>query len=54
MSLSILGHAKDYRTGTHIVYANASIPGYLSLIGENFDTFAIQRRRERHKAYERM
>lgn len=52
--IEILGTAQDIRTQTNVVYAKLSIPDYLTLVGENFDEFAIQRRREKHKAYDRL
>jgi hypothetical protein len=53
-SLKILGKTKDLRTNTNVVYAQINISDYLDLVGEDFDRFAIQRRREKHKAYKRM
>ena len=54
MSLQFLGNATDLRTNTPVVYAKASVQSYLSLIGDDFEAFSIQRRREKHKAYGRM
>ena len=54
MKIEILGHARDLRTNTTVVYAKLSIPDYLSLVGEEFAEFEIQRRREKHKAYKRL
>jgi hypothetical protein len=53
-SLNIIGYNKDYRTDTSVIYAQISIPEYLKLVGENFDEFGIQRKRESHKGYERL
>lgn len=53
-SLQIIGKAKDLRTGTNIIYAQIEISEYLDLVGEDFDRFEIQRKREKHKAYNRM
>lgn len=54
MSIKIVDIVKDVRTNTPVIYAVASIAGYLGLIGADFENFLIQRRREKHKAYERM
>lgn len=52
--MDILGIATDYRTNTPVIYASVPIDEYLDLIGDDFEAFSIQRRREKHKAYERM
>lgn len=52
--LRVLGKARDIRTGTPVVYAQALIADFLALVGPDFDRFSIQRRREKHRAYERM
>lgn len=54
MTLKVIGHTQDLRTGTYVIYAQASINSYLDLVGSGFDEFEIQRRRVHHKAYERM
>lgn len=54
MDLNILGVFTDLRTDTPVVYCQLSIPDYFTLIGEDFDKFSIQRRREKHPAYSRM
>ncbi|MGV9013447.1 MAG: hypothetical protein ACOH13_12710 [Flavobacteriales bacterium] len=54
MSLEFLGTAIDLRTTTPVVYAKAPIQDYLALVGEDFEAFGIQRRREKHKSYRRM
>lgn len=54
MDLEILGKTKDLRTNTDIVYGQISINDYLILIGDNYDQYGIQRRKEKHKAYSRM
>ena len=54
MKVEVIGTAKDIRTNTPVVYAKVSIPDYLELVGEDFETFTIQRRREKHKFYARM
>lgn len=52
--LKILGLAQDNRTHTPVVYAQIPICEFLPLVGPEFESFAIQRRREKHKTYERM
>jgi hypothetical protein len=52
--LRILGLAQDNRTQTPVVYAQIPISEFLPLVGPEFESFAIQRRREKHKTYERM
>lgn len=54
MNFSIIGHTKDLRTNTFIIYAQIGIDDYLTLVGEKFADFFIQRKREKHKAYARM
>jgi hypothetical protein len=54
MNISIIGHTKDLRTNAHIIYALASIDDYLVLVGDKFDEFDMQRKEEKHKAYQRM
>lgn len=52
--LEVLGISKDVRTNTHVVYAQLPVQDYLDLVGSEFHEFYIQRKREKHKAYERM
>lgn len=54
MALEILGASKDLRTNTHVVYAQLAVNEYLELVGSEFHEFYIQRKREKHKAYDRM
>jgi hypothetical protein len=54
MDINIIGYGRDHRTNTPVVYAQMAIPDYLGLVGEEFNTFAIQRKREKHKGYSRM
>ncbi len=53
-SLEIIGYTKDFRTDTNILYAQISISEYLELVGKDFDRFEIQRKREKHKGYNRL
>lgn len=55
MPLVLLGNPQiDLRTKTPVIYAQMPIREYLDLVGEDFDKFSIQRRREKHPAYARM
>lgn len=54
MRVHIRGSAKDLRTDTPVIYAQMTVPDYLEMVGEDFENFAIQRRREKHRAYDRM
>ncbi|MFD0751414.1 hypothetical protein ACFQZS_14785 [Mucilaginibacter calamicampi] len=53
-SLKVIGQTKDYRTKTDVLYAQIKIEDYLSLVGKDFDRFEIQRKREKHKGYNRL
>jgi len=53
-SLKIIGNTKDLKTNTNIIYAQIDLVEYLNFVGEDFDRFGIQRRRETHKGYSRM
>ena len=52
--MKILGKAIDQRTKTRVVYAQLAVDEYLELVGPHFDEFAIQRRREKHRGYDRL
>ena len=52
--MEILGKTKDLRTNTEILYVQLTVNEYLEVIGDKFDEFGIQRKREKFKAYERM
>lgn len=52
--MKVIGKTKDLRTNTPVLYAQMSISDYLALVGDEFDQFEIQRKREKHKAYDRM
>lgn len=54
MNFKIIGNATDKRTGALVLYAQATIEAYLSLIGPEFDAFKIQRKRVQHRGYARM
>lgn len=54
MSLKILGYTKDCRTNTNVVYAEIKISDYLGLVGNDFDRFEIQRKRQDPKKYTRL
>ncbi|WP_081378599.1 hypothetical protein [Novacetimonas hansenii] len=52
--MKIIGEGRDLRSGTQILYAQVSPDDYLSIVGEDYGGFAIQRKRETHKAYSRL
>jgi hypothetical protein len=52
--MKILGKTTDQRTNTRVVYSQMTVDDYLDLVGKDFDEFAIQRRREKHRGYERL
>lgn len=52
--MKILGTALDLRTNTPVIYAQIPISRLLEIVGSDFGSFAIQRRREKHKAYDRL
>jgi hypothetical protein len=54
VSIRIIGHTRDLRTNTDVLYAISSIPEFLHLVGDNFADFEIQRTRVEHRAYKRM
>lgn len=54
MDLKVIGLARDLRTSTPVVYAQLAVANYLEVVGDEFENFSIQRRRESHKAYQRL
>lgn len=52
--MRIIGEGKDLRSNTRIVYAQVTPTEYLGIVGEDYGSFAIQRKRETHKAYGRL
>ncbi|MBB3897679.1 hypothetical protein [Roseococcus suduntuyensis] len=54
MQLKVIGLARDLRTSTPVVYAQMAVADYLNIVGNEFENFSIQRRRESHKAYQRL
>lgn len=52
--MKLLGSALDLRTQTPVIYAQVPISKLLDIVGPDFSDFAIQRRREKHKAYDRL
>ncbi len=53
-SLKIISYTKDLRTNTNVVYAQINIVEYTKLVGDDFDRFGIQRKKEKHKGYNRL
>lgn len=54
MTFEYLGKTKDLRTEANVVYCKCSIPEYLNIVGTDFENFSIQRKKETHKAYQRL
>lgn len=54
MSFNVLGQTTDHRTKAKVLYCKCSINDYLKLVGDDFENFTIQRKRESHKAYQRL
>ncbi|MGF1842293.1 hypothetical protein L4C39_03735 [Vibrio clamense] len=54
MPFEYLGKTKDLRTGANVVYCKCSILEYLNIVGTDFENFSIQRKKEAHKAYQRL
>ncbi|MBX3543563.1 hypothetical protein [Chelatococcus sp.] len=54
MDLKVIGLARDLRTSTPVAYAQLPVSDYLEVVGDEFENFSIQRRRENHKAYQRL
>ena len=52
--MKIIATTKDLRSGADVIYCQAPIEDYLTIVGENFEEFFIQRRREKHRAYQRL
>lgn len=53
-TLEVIGFTKDFRTNTNVVYCQISIQEYFTLIGENYNKFQLQRRKEKHRGYKRL
>ncbi|MGE6468591.1 hypothetical protein [Serratia proteamaculans] len=54
MTFEVIGTTKDLKSGTHVIYCQASLNKYLDIVGEDFGEFTLQRKRETHKAYKRL
>ena len=54
MSFQIIGKTKDLKSGADVIYVQSSINKYLEIVGSDFENFSIQRKREKHKAYQRL
>jgi hypothetical protein len=54
MPFTILGSTVDQRTNANVIYCKCSVEEYLALIGDDFEGFSIQRKRESHRAYSRL
>ncbi len=53
-SFKIIGFTKDFRTNTNVIYAQILVQEYFELIGENYNKFQLQRKREVHRGYKRL
>ena len=53
-TLRIIGYTKDFRTNTNVLYCQISIVEYFNFVGENYNNFQLQRRKETHKGYKRL
>jgi hypothetical protein len=53
-SFKILGETRDLRTNTIVLYAQINVDDYLLFVGDNYDKFSLQRKREQHKGYSRL
>lgn len=53
-SFRVIGLTKDLRTKTNVIYAQIAIKEYFELIGENYNKFQLQRKKETHKGYKRL
>ncbi len=54
MGFSVLGKTVDLRTGANVIYCKCSINEYLKIVGNDFENYSIQRKKETHKAYKRL
>lgn len=54
MTFRVIGKTIDLKSGSHVIYCQASPGRYLEIVGERFGEFSIQRKRETHKAYKRL
>lgn len=52
--MQILGSTRDYKTETTVIYCLATPEQYLTIVGKDFEEFNLQRRREKHKNYDRL
>ncbi|EJB8537275.1 hypothetical protein Q5X30_09625 [Acinetobacter baumannii] len=50
----VLGKAKDLKSNTDVVYCQVSPEKYLKIVGDDFQDFELQRKKENHKGYDRL
>lgn len=50
----VLGRAKDMKSDTDVVYCQVSPEKYLKIVGDDFQDFELQRKKENHKSYDRL
>lgn len=53
-TLNIIGFTKDFRTNTNVLYCQISINEYFDFVGENYNKFQLQRKKEIHRGYKRL
>lgn len=53
-TLNIIGFTKDFRTDTNVLYCQISINEYFDFVGENYNKFQLQRKKEVHRGYKRL
>jgi len=49
-----LGKAVDVKTGANVIYCQTTPEKYLKIIGDDFQDFELQRKKESHKGYQRL
>lgn len=50
----VIGKAKDLKSNTDVVYCQVSPEKYLKIVGDDFQDFELQRKKENHKGYGRL
>lgn len=50
----VIGKARDLKSNTDVVYCQVSPEKYLKIVGDDFQNFELQRKKENHKGYGRL
>lgn len=50
----VIGKARDLKSNTDVVYCQVSPEKYLKIVGNDFQNFELQRKKENHKGYGRL